>query len=226
MNLNTEEFDNDLKKIPHYVKYPQMLPFVGRHFNDSTHQRVLVIAESHYFPKGEALMDAGAWYGGTSETLTPSQQEYTYTRGVIDCGKNQRWKSKGHRMFANMEREMISGGLPKEENAFVHVAFMNCFQRPARNKQGFSKIAEPKDVEVAAETVRQVIEIIQPERVCFVSAYAWKWLSASVFTPNIAFEHTAHPSNACWYRNTKGGRARQIFQQFISGSLKGADIKN
>lgn len=43
------EFDNDLLTFQHFANYPNFLPYIGKNYSTSEN-RVLIIAESHYFP--------------------------------------------------------------------------------------------------------------------------------------------------------------------------------
>jgi hypothetical protein len=43
--------DTELQKLIHFEGFTGMFPFVGRHYGTSRNPRILLIAESHYFPK-------------------------------------------------------------------------------------------------------------------------------------------------------------------------------
>jgi len=85
--LYTTEFDSQLVGAQIYRDYPELLPFVGRKYK-STYRRILLIAESHYLPKGVQVIPSASWYGGTSKVLPPSVAELIHTRQIVSIGKN------------------------------------------------------------------------------------------------------------------------------------------
>ena len=40
-----KDYDDELKKIEHYKKHNEMLPYIGKHYKQA---RILLVGESHY----------------------------------------------------------------------------------------------------------------------------------------------------------------------------------
>jgi hypothetical protein len=216
----SREYDVELRMLPHFRAYQQMLPFVGRSYGCFGNPRILVIAESNYFPRDRAVPSAQEWYAGSSQRLTSDEIGYTNTREVISCGKFQKWKRGGMRMFGNIERELIAAGLPKEENSFVHVAFMNAFQRPAPFQGTIKTVFEEQDGEVSAGAINHTIQTIKPNWVCVVSSYSWGVLNQQIQQEAVSYEHTSHALCRWWHRAAKGRAVnKEIFRGFIQKAL-------
>lgn len=201
---HTEAFDSQLKQIEFYQKYPEYLPFIGQSYEV---HKILFLGESHYFPKESVWHKVPEdWYSGSSELLVGDERYYINTRRAVnnihgsDEPTPQKWK-KSRTIFRNIEQVMLDSGLPKTDNLFCHVAFMNAFQRPAE-EHGDSIKVRPLDVEQSAQVIKQVIEIIQPKYICFVSSKASKHLAQQI---GVRSDVVMHPASAWWNRPTKQG---------------------
>ena len=201
---HTEAFDSQLKQIEFYQKYPEYLPFIGQSYEV---HKILFLGESHYFPKESTWHKVPEdWYNGSSDLLVGDEAYYINTRRVVSNihgekpATPQKWK-KSRTIFRNIERVMLDSGLPKTDNLFCHVAFMNAFQRPA-DQHGDSIKVRPIDVEQSVQVIRQVIEIIQPKHICFVSSKASKHLAQKI---GVNSDVVMHPASAWWNRLTKQG---------------------
>ena len=79
-------YDARLARLPHYTRFPSMLPHVGSGY---ARTRTLIIGESHYLPKGSDIHhDEGRWYGGADAVgpvpiLADVERRYIDTRGVL-----------------------------------------------------------------------------------------------------------------------------------------------
>ena len=81
MNTN---FDSKLREIPHYKRYPAMIPFVGDHYESSEHRKVLVLGESNYLWKKVTLhLDADAWYEGSQDNLDEENIRWINCRRLV-----------------------------------------------------------------------------------------------------------------------------------------------
>ncbi|MGC9261264.1 MAG: hypothetical protein ACP5I8_14460 [Phycisphaerae bacterium] len=215
MNSYCEPFDDGLKKIKHFKRYPEMLPHVGVHYA-KRHPGLLLIAESNYLPDDSTVhMSANGWYSGKSARLSKEEREWIHCRDIIGSGCNQTWPSRGHKIYNNIETALIDAGTPWCENMFSTVAFMNCFQRPGQ--KGESLKIEPLDRDVSIQVIRETICIIRPKMVCFTSSLAWDAVGRHLLDASegkIIFEHTPHPGCFWWYRQSKRGIGRTIFIDF------------
>lgn len=208
MNYYTEAFDEQLDKIEIYQRYPLLKPFVGSDYG-SNGPRILLIAESHYLPAGSTVHnDSVSWYAGAENNLHPKdEQPSVHTRGILD--KPYRgWKKRGHAIYRHLESALVTAGLPINDSVFRQVAFMNAFQRPAKN--GDSIKHKKQDVEVAVETINQVIDTLRPDHIVFVSTKARKTVGKHLSQSSVGVHHPACP----WWNREQGGMTSK--QRFIN----------
>lgn len=206
----TDVFDEELGAIDIYRRYPLLKPFVGSSYADDG-PRILLVAESHYLPPESTVhLNAKVWYEGGEVDLTATEQQWMRTRRILNKPLKG-WKSKGHAIYRNLETALIKAGLPANDSVFRQVAFMNAFQRPA--KTGDSIKSTPLDVEIAAATVQQVIDVLCPEHVIFVSTKARRAVAKHLDCPSVGVHHPASP---WWNRKQKGLSSRERFVGLVS----------
>lgn len=203
--FNDHSFDNKLSQINHYKRYPQMLPLVGSEYQSNL-RKIIVIGESHYLPSNSVVhKDAKSWYEtGTSDSISAKEKEWTHTRGTAGYAKNQKYNSKGHTIYRNLERA-IRVGLNCEEgidNYFRYIAYYNYFQRPAL--QGDSLQITQVDEEIGYIVIKELHQILRFDIAIFVSKLAYSSFkeSAKQDGSKLGFvvEKTVHPSCSWWNR--------------------------
>ncbi|MEL7895854.1 hypothetical protein [Vreelandella neptunia] len=210
MNYYTEVFDDKLHGIDIYHRYPQLKPFVGSDYG-ATGPRILLIAESHYLPSESTVhIDAESWYSDKVGKLTPKEQQWIHTRGILNKPLKG-WHAKGHAIYRHLESALLKAGLPANDSVFRQIAFMNAFQRPA--KTGVSIKTTNKDIEIAADTINQVIYALQPEYVVFVSTKAKRALGKRLNHKSVGFHHPASP---WWNRKQNKISSKERFTDLIS----------
>ena len=162
--MNTA-FDASLKQISHYRAYPAMLPFVGEEYVSEQHKKVLVIGESHYLPEASTVHhDAEAWYAGSQESLNDKEVGWINTREVI------MWLHEDKkRFFGKINQEIEAAGFGESKPGIQHIAFMNAFQRPSREKESIKGYETEKDISLSADVIRRVVDILKPDTVIFAS---------------------------------------------------------
>ena len=206
----TRAYDADFKRIEHYVKYPNMLPWVGKHYGKK-YPKTIFIGESPYLPKGStAQRNIDGWYNSTQKKLNEEELEYI----------NLRAAPKGN-IWDRSETVMAELGMeppPKSDNIYEYFAYFNFFQRPAE-KEGSGITPSEKDWTVANAVFRQNIAILKPKVVIFLSVKAWnnwdKWDKHK--RPHIDFDFTPHPGSRRWNMLTPQYKFRR------SGPLKGSE---
>lgn len=214
----TERYDGELGAIPFYQRYPEYMPFVGSHYGENG-PKILLVAESHYLPKNSTIhLNPETWYRGSSTDLTQEERKWINTRGVVSSGKNQRWKHKGHAIYRNLEQALIEAGYPECDNTFRFVASMNGFPRPAKEKTSL-KVSK-LDTSNALEVLNDVIDVISPDHICFVSKKAWSSVGRRLCQP---VDFVPHPACAWWHRASRKGTGKQQFmdklQRYNSGRI-------
>ena len=167
-----KKFDLELKKIDHYLRYPQMLPFIGDEFEKT---KLLLIAESHYLPPNSKVILDGSndfkkWYEADEDTLEQEDKDWIHTRETI---KNNTTTMKNLQEVLKLAGENLG-----KTDKYEYVAFMNCMQRPAGYYPGNIKSWKKVDNEKAREVVQKVVKILQPKAICFVSTKASNVMAA------------------------------------------------
>ncbi len=135
--LHTEEFDDQLKlMIPHLNNYPELLPFIGKKWNEYK-TKTLIIAESHYIDEG-AISDAhiNDWYNYKAEDfLWKDYLDSINTRHNVDLADNVEihgYKSP-YLHYYNMKKEIKTNisKLKDVDLVYPYFSYYNYFQRPA-----------------------------------------------------------------------------------------------
>lgn len=177
----SNEFEKQLLQVPHYKKFPQMLPWVGSQYGKD-HGKILIISTSHYLPEGSTIQKTPeSWYNSSIEDLgiDPIEKEseirWSDTAGVISSGMKY-WNNGGHRIFRTLHMAMEKAGidLPQgtNNNLFRYMAFYNFFQRPAE-VSGESIQNTPEDNKIAYDVFESVVEILNPDAIFVVSKKVW-----------------------------------------------------
>jgi hypothetical protein len=217
----TKEFDEKMKEIPHFKQHPQMIPFVGK-FWKSSENGLLIIAQNPY------IYDIPIFY----ENIVHQILDDWYTTSIFDIeNKVIRDKiKKSTELIKNIEDYSIVGDSPippsqrlynniiqaiieknivgkNNENILSYIAFVDFFQRPHFNED-FN--ANEQDIIIANETLKEIIKIINPKYIFFVSDGAYNALDKKMFNENILIGHSCHPSKNHWYNYGK-----DVFQKFI-----------
>lgn len=217
-----EEYDFQLLKIEHYMKYPCMFPWIGKQYGEK-YKKVLFVAESHYFPdKSTAQLDAETWYKSNQHNLTIDELKYITTREVLSDHhlENGIWREPEK----IMNKSKI---LPptESENVYDWFCFCNFFQRPAQ-KEGNELQINKLDIEKAYEVFVANLRILKPEIVIFLSSKAWNCCKRKGID-DIVFDFVPHPSCAWWNRKSLKYRiedkipltGREKFEKLVSSFL-------
>lgn len=169
--MNTT-FDNQFLQLPFYKDHPYMLPFVGDDYISPKHKKLLLIGDSHYMPPDSSIHhSASLWYGG-SPTLSQDEHDHCNTRDTWKGGKSP---------FHKHIRSSLNS-ISNYVDVWDHVAFYNYFLRPADNpctedaegSSSYEKFwkshgGEQEDREHAIKNLLNVITILKPELVVFLS---------------------------------------------------------
>jgi hypothetical protein len=202
-----------------YQRYPMMRPYVGDAFRDRDKPSLLLIGESHYLP-GESTqhLNAGAWYEGGAETLSPDETEWISTAAILRDSRAAGFSNKAHSIWSNAFREINEHGPQYADYREVadNIAFYNFFLRPGLEGESLDVCAQ--DVQFANEAFHAHYDALKPSAVIFLSSLAHFHFQPSqpLSAPIIA---TPHPGCKWWnrvaqkYGNKKG---REILAEFIA----------
>ena len=216
-SLLSDIYDSTLLAIPHYKYYPEMLPFVGSHYQ-RLNKKILVIGESHYWDAdSDAHFDVDAWYNGEArQHMTKINADYIFTRGVVSQGHHRHYGFKAAAIFQRVEAALADClQLPRNyptDNYFRYAAFYNYFQRPAGHK--VSLAAKENDRKVAFSHLLELISILQPTHLAFVSKLAYRTFLQELSNAEKASVGThyfgcPHPGSSWWNRKQRFRDASQ-----------------
>ena len=153
-----------------------MMPWVGLEYPEAK-VKILHVGESHYLKKSsKAQCNADIWYVG--QNLSDKDKSWISTRGIVNNYTNRK---KNRKIFSCPGKVFLESGLfaavneVDERSVYRHLAFLNFFQRPAREDSTYFKDHyKPIDGEISNKVFREVVEIIQPNAVVFTSCFAYR----------------------------------------------------
>ena len=203
MNKSAEIFDNELDLIEHYQKFPVMKPFVGKNYGQNNSPKIMLIAESHYLPPTSTInQNPEIWYNSTQKNLTDKEVEWINTRKILSGN----WKPAGHMIFRELDIRLSESMDISKTGAMTNVVFMNGFQRPAPiTGDSIKKFCKPIDCKIGAETIKKVLNILEPNLVIFVSKLSWDKLRWKIPKTEceIEFNFVCHPGTGGRYWHNK-----------------------
>lgn len=176
--MSIKNFDDILKsKLNHLKNHPNYLPHIGKNYQ-TVKTKTFIIAESHYLPGHyNNKFSAEQWYNNpeliysTFALKKDNAKGWFKTRGVIDDYQSTSALSPGHRIFLNLEiafKELYS-----DRKLFEECVYLNYFQRPAEI-EGDSIQIQKIDSVIALQNLLALIEVLQPDKIIFVSSKAHK----------------------------------------------------
>jgi len=197
----TEKYDLELKKIVHFVKYPEAIPFIGIDYGKLS-PKILIIAESHY-------VQSSFNYKLLEDDFYDNRKKYEdlklnfgniNPRAVITKTKDL------HRIYSTLDKILPYG--------LNGAAFINFFQKPAKTKESLTPTE--KDIKIANDIFRDIINIIKPDLIIFTSKKALKNLKR-IDTDKDLIYCTSHPNSPWWNRKNKMGKSgKDIFLSILS----------
>ena len=126
--------DIDLVMRRSLKRFPGMKPWIGDHYRDERHKRLLVVGESHYLPEGSTIhRDPDVWYTRSQNDLTDKEREWISTSGNIS-GEWSRAHTICREIARELSRTLDERGLPPDDFVFRHIVYCNFFLRPAPSR--------------------------------------------------------------------------------------------
>lgn len=225
----TTDFDDSFSQVPHYRLYPQLYPWVGKHYL-AQDNKILVLGESHYLDKESKYhLDVAAWYEGVS-LANRGDVSHVITRNIVRNGIKNGWSERSKVIYKNIENALLDASIsgPAGQTPISTIAFYNYFQRPAE-KSGQSIRVTDLDRSHSAATLISVLGILKPSIVLFCSKTAWKAAKASGIVQyadenDIRLVNTVHPSTSWWNRKMKNHKNRTGKQVFVEALLPVASL--
>jgi len=180
-----------------------MLPYIGENYGNSNKPKIMLIAESHYFPPDSTInKDPQKWYNATQKDLNVHEIAWGNTRGVVGSD----WKSAGHMIFRELNSRLEKFVGSSNSRAMNNIVFMNGFQRPANETgESIKYFCRPIDFEIGLQTILSVSEIVKPDLIIFVSKFTWDkfgWELAK-HQNKIKIDYVYHPATGGRYWHNK-----------------------
>ena len=192
-----------------------MRPFVGSNYQLSENGRLLLIAESYYFPSNSTKhLEAEKWYELNESELSSEELSYINCRGLLESP----WKPEGHAIYREVNRCLESTVPSSDDRGVSHVAFANTFYRPAVSSGGsFRHCCKPIDWEKAVSLGEAVIRALEPDLVVYVTKYGWdsvgRFVAAKV--PEVSFDFTCHPADPRHWNVKSYAHGRPKFMKIL-----------
>jgi len=204
--IYTEKYDKQLSTFPNYKLYPELIPLIGTHV-EKVKKHYLFIGESHYIPekRDEIHENHELWYKQRA-TLNEIEKEWLCTRKIISTGINQKYHSRAHSIFRNIENSLLESGMNPElqDNMFRYCSFMNFFQRPACPNVSIKD--SHIDRHTAFEALRHVALTAKPDALIFVSSKAnsvYQWYKKNTDLALTLPDYVVpHPTSSWWNRKS------------------------
>lgn len=141
-----------------------------------------------------------------------------HTRSIASCD----WKSDGHMIFRELEIHLGKVIDKSNARAMDSCAYMNGFQRPSpKTGDSIKDFCMKIDFVKSAETINEVIKVINPNLVIFVSKFTWDALAWRIIKDHkdLRFDFVCHPGTGGRYWHKKGyPHGVQKFNTLISKS--------
>jgi hypothetical protein len=209
MQTTIKQLKNELSEIEFYTRFPTMIPFVGDYYISAQHKKMLLVGESFYFPeKSEIHKNAEIWYHSYQSDLTiidgEKESEYVNCEGLL----NGEWKSPGHKIYRNLNAAIGKVVPCCKQRPINEIAFTNFFLRPAIENGKSFQLDEREggidlDLIYSKNVLKDVIDILTPDLIVFVSIYAFKVGSNKLqkLFPDLDIEFVCHPADPFHWQN-------------------------
>jgi len=221
LDKSSEIFDEQLNEIDHYRNFPAMRPFIGENYGINNSRKIILIAESHYLPpKSTISRNTENWYNSEQSDLTSEEITWINTRNILKGN----WKANGHMIFRELNLRMSEFMNVEKFRAMTNVVFMNGFQRPSPENGGSIKnFCKPIDYKIAAKTIEEVVNIVEPDLVIFVSKLSWDKLRWKIPKSELETEYNfvCHPgTGGRYWHNNKYEHGLKKFKSLLEKELK------
>lgn len=220
-NLKNIEIKVDGKSLCIFKRFPNFTPFIGEEYCSSKHKKLLLIWESYYTTKSvpEILEKSKSWYFDAKsdevEKIFGNKQNHYEHHWNFASKMHKDGIDRKSPTFQNVEK--ILDKFSTDKNSFKYCAGYNYYLRLALNSSSIK--SDKLDEKVAIETLKAIIQELEPDAVLFFSKKA-----NTSFKPyrsefaDIKFKAFVHPASAWW--NRKSGKepqktGKQRFEEFI-----------
>lgn len=236
MKKSSTRFDRELNEIAFFKTHEYLLPFVGNKYREggvlhigASHYFKLNDIEEAQRQRAEQILRE--WFNTSDndvvnmrvdflktarkpitgkDTHKSTFGDWVNTRGIIEAfGDNNNYREKNraiYREFLKAAYNKNSSGELKDTEGYAPFAYMNFFQKPARNTG-----TEPDDC--SYKIVAQVIEKLRPKYIIVTSAIAGKQFQKRLSAvSDCEIRYYPHPS-AFRYWKERTAELRNFFAE-------------
>jgi hypothetical protein len=205
-----------------FERFPDFVPYIAKGYGDS--KKILLIWESYYASYKDSIeivKSPEKWYFDAPQECIDSLREFG--RQNEEACRHWNFASKMYpdgidrksRTFTNVAN-VFKEFMPKGEDPFSYCAGYNFYLRPAKGAKSIND--KGIDKHIAVETLKSVINTLDPQYVIFFSKKSYEAFKCHKNElQSVAFKQFSHP--ACPWWNRKQGKdklsAKERFSQFL-----------
>ncbi len=222
MQTHSQQFDTQLNQLNHFINFPAMRPYIGHNYGLNNNTKILLIAESNYLPEDSVIhKNAEVWYNSSQLDLNTKEINWIHCRQLCEND----WKDNGLMLYRELEQnlQMHFKSSVNKERAMTNIAFMNAFQRPSpKMGESIKHYLKESDYKISSDVISQVISIIDPDLVVFVSKLAWDRLKSRLKIENskLKIDFTCHPASGGRYWHNKQYRnGKEKFNTILNQNI-------
>lgn len=210
-----------------FERFPDFVPYIAKGYGDS--KKILLIWESYYASykdSTEIVKSPEKWYFDApqesidklkefvKEKTEEHRRHWNFASKMYPDGIDR--KSRTFTNVANVFKEFI----PKGEDPFCYGAGYNFYLRPAKGAKSIND--KGIDKQIAVETLKSVINTLDPQYVIFFSKKSYEAFKCHKNEfQSVTFKQFSHP--ACPWWNRKQGKdklsTKERFLQFLRNEV-------
>ena len=205
-----------------FERFPDFVPYIAEGYGDS--KKILLIWESYYASNKDSIeivKSPEKWYFDAPQESIYKLKEFG--RQNEEACRHWNFASKMYpdgidrksRTFTNVAN-VFKEFMPKGEDPFSYCAGYNFYLRPAKGAKSIND--KGIDKHIAVETLKSVINTLEPQYVIFFSKKSYEAFKCHKNEfQSVTFKQFSHP--ACPWWNRKQGKdklsAKERFSQFL-----------
>ncbi len=209
-----------------FERFPDFVPYIAKGYGDS--KKILLIWESYYASYKDSIeivKSPEKWYFDAPQECIDSLREFG--RQNEEACRHWNFASKMYadgidrksRTFANVAN-VFKEFMPKDEDPFCYCAGYNFYLRPAKGAESIND--KGIDKQIAVETLKSVINTLDPQYVIFFSKKSYEAFKCHKNEfQSVTFKQFSHPASPWW--NRKQGKdklsAKERFLQFLRNEV-------
>lgn len=206
-----------------FERFPDFVPYIAKGYGDS--KKILLIWEGYYASykdSTEIVKSPEKWYFDApqesidklkefvKEKTEEHRRHWNFASKIHPDGRDR--KSRTFTNVANVFKEFI----PKGKDPFSYCAGYNFYLRPAKGAKSIND--KGIDKQIAVETLKSVINTLEPQYVIFFSKKSYEAFKCHKNEfQSVTFKQFSHP--ACPWWNRKQGKdklsAKERFSQIL-----------